>query len=95
MSILKKAGDRNLRSDHKSDLILRQTGNELRYASGPVRQNLPPVTYTHTMYRNWRLFSRHSNSDFLKKNSLPCWDLNSQPPWYQADVLPIELSRLG
>ena len=40
-----KAGDRNLRSDHKSDLIQHQTGNGLRHASGPVRSNLPPITY--------------------------------------------------
>ena len=29
------------------------------------------------------------------KNYLPCWDSNQLPPWYQADALPIELSRLG
>ena len=29
------------------------------------------------------------------KNPLHCWDLNPQPPWYQADVLQIELSRVG
>ena len=32
---------------------------------------------------------------FSLKNSLPCWDLKLGPPEYQADVLPIELSRLG
>ena len=32
---------------------------------------------------------------YLKKNPLPCLDLNPQPPWFQALVLPIELSRLG
>ena len=30
---------------HKSDLIQHQTGNGLRHASGPVRSNLPPVTF--------------------------------------------------
>ena len=29
------------------------------------------------------------------KISLPCRDSNLKPPEYQADVLPIELSRLG
>ena len=29
------------------------------------------------------------------KNFLPCWDLNHRPPEYQANALPIELSRLG
>ena len=30
-----------------------------------------------------------------RQKSLPCWDLNLGPPKYQADVLPIELSRVG
>ena len=32
---------------------------------------------------------------FSLKNPRPCQDLNPQRPWYQADVLPIEPSRLG
>ena len=31
----------------------------------------------------------------FQKNPRPCQDLYPQLPWYQADVLPIELSRLG
>ena len=51
--------------------------------------------YSHNMYQNRRLFSQHSNSDILKINPFPCRDLNPRPPSYQADVLPIELFRLG
>ena len=32
---------------------------------------------------------------FSLKNSRPCRDLNPGPPWYQADMLSIELSWLG
>ena len=32
---------------------------------------------------------------FSLKNSRPCRDLNPGPLWYQADMLPIELSWLG
>ena len=32
---------------------------------------------------------------FSFKNFLPCWDLNLGHPKYQADALPIEISRLG
>ena len=30
---------------HQSDLIQHNTGNGLRHASGPVRSNLPPITF--------------------------------------------------
>ena len=46
------------------------------------------------MYQNERLFSQHSNSDFLD-NPLPCRDLNPRPLRCQANVLPIELFRFG
>ena len=35
------------------------------------------------------------NNWFSLKNSRPCQDLNPGPPSYQADLLPIELYRLG
>ena len=37
-----------------------------------------------------------SYTSFLVRinNSHPCQDLNPGPPWYQADMLPIELSWL-
>ena len=43
----------------------------------------------------WSPFQSAFKFRFFKNNSLPCWDLNSQLPWYLVDVLQIELSRLG
>ena len=36
---------KQLNNRHKSDLIQNKTGIVLRHASGPVRANLPPVTF--------------------------------------------------
>ena len=57
------------------------------------------LTYLLT-YLLWSIFvfkfySNYSVTYFHWKNSRPCWDLNLGPPWYQADMLPNELSWLG
>ena len=55
---------------------------------------LKPLSLAY-VYQNGCLFSQHSNSDWFYKNPVPCWDLNPWPPWYQTNVVPIELTRLG
>ena len=42
-----------------------------------------------------KLYNQHISYLFSLKNSRTCRDLNPGPPWYQANMLPIELFWLG
>ena len=69
-------------------------------AYSPVGQALLRVLFQGVSLLHGLPWSVSSNLNlinylFLLKNSRPCWNLNPRPLWYQADLLPTELSWLG
>ena len=56
-----------------------------------------PNTRAPNTYQNYIFVFKFEQISYLfsLKNSRPCRDLNPGPPWYPADMLPIELSWLG